>query len=321
MKKNKGLFLLCFLGISIIFIICTAVLVGTDNKNNRGEKRKKIGIVYMTMNNPYFNVINKEIVAVARDRGDDVITRDSGLDADMQIRQVEEFIEEKVDIIIINAVDSKKILPALKKAKKANIPVIALDTECDSDYVDAIITSNNYRAGVMAAEDLMERRDGGRILILEHVNNKSSHDRIEGFLYTLKKEKKPFEIIDRVECYGQLEIAAPVVEGYLKKGEKIDVIMALNDPAALGAMAALDNQGKLDGVLVYGVDGAPEAKAMIYKGMMTATIAQSPTKTGKMAANYMYTLMEGHEVVKKSILPVTFISSDNIEKYSLTNWE
>lgn len=277
--------------------------------------------MYMTMNNPYFNVINKEIVAVARDRGDQVITRDSGLDVELQIQQMEEFIEEKVDIILVNAVDSQKILPALKKAKKAKIPVIALDTECDQEYVDAIITSNNYLAGAMVAKDLMEKRDGGRVLILEHVNNRSSNDRIDGFLKTLKQSKQPFEIVDRLECYGQLELAEPLVEEVLNRGEKIDVVMALNDPAALGAMAALEAYGLLDNVLVYGVDGAPEAKAMIYKGLMTATVAQSPTETGKIAAKYMYTLMEGHEVKKKTILPVNMISIDNIGNYSLTNWE
>ena len=77
----------------------------------------------MTMNNPYFEVINEEIKAVVESKGDVLETRDSGMDAKVQAKQVEKFIEEKVDCILINAVDWKKIGSSLEKAKKAGIPV------------------------------------------------------------------------------------------------------------------------------------------------------------------------------------------------------
>lgn len=320
--KNRSLLMGCILIISIITIMCVSFLVGSGNKNHRNEKQRKIGILYMTMNNPYFNVINKEIIAVAQDNGDVVITRDSGLDPERQVHQIQSFIDEKVDIILLNVVDWKAILPILKKVKKAKIPVIAVDTQVyDKEYVVGTITSDNYGAGIMIAKDLMSKCEGGRILLLEHMSNKSSQDRINGFINTLNVYRWPYEIVSEIETYGQLEIAEPKVKELLEKGENIDVVVALNDPAALGAMAALENKGKLSNVLVYGVDGAPEAKAMIYNGMMTGTVAQSPKETGKIAAKCVYDLLSGKEIKEKTILPVKLVTKDNIDEYSLNSWE
>ena len=112
-----------------------------------------------------------------------------------------------------------------------------------------------------------------------------------------------------------------MVEEVLKKRKDIDVVMALNDPSALGAMAALDAAGMLSDVLVYGVDGAPEAKSMIANGKMTGTAAQSPTRTGKIAVEYAYKILEGEKDLPPKIIPVTLITRENIDEYPLSNWE
>ena len=139
----------------------------------------------MTMNNPYFEVINEEIKAVVESKGDVLETRDSGMDAKVQAKQVEKFIEEKVDCILINAVDWKKIGSSLKKAKKAGIPVIAVDTLIyNRSFVDGTVVSNNYQAGEQCAKDLMKRRKKGKILFLVQSENKSAIDRIKGCFFT-----------------------------------------------------------------------------------------------------------------------------------------
>lgn len=322
MNLKRKLFYICLSVCTLMTILCISILEGTTNKNNNNMPRKKIGAIYMTMNNPYFNVIHKEVEAVVTEKGDTIITRDSALDAEMQLRQMEDLIEQDVDVILLNAVDWKGILPGLKKARAAHIPVLAVDAEVyDSEYVEGMITSDNYEAGVIAARDMMKRLPGGNILILIQGNNKSARDRIDGFVETLNQSKWQYKIIDELECSGQLEIAQPLVEEVVKRGEHIDAVMALNDPSALGAMAALDAAGILDDVIVYGVDGAPEAKMMINDSKMTGTIAQSPTETGRMAVQFLYDIMDGKTIKKKTILPVTLITHDNIESFNLSSWE
>lgn len=323
MRKRKKR--ITVLGMSVLLLLligCITLLIFSRNRNEKGEPQKRIGAVYMTMNNPYFEVINEQVKTVVKGRGDVIMTRDSAMDAGMQERQIEELIEEGVDALLINAVDWKQIGESLEKAEKAGIPVIAVDTEVyDETQVDGTVISDNYHAGEICAQNLMEKRQSGKILFLVQNTNKSAMDRIQGFRDALDQAGWKYEIIDQLECLGQLEVAQPLVEEVIRERSDIDVVMALNDPSALGAMAALDAAGMLSDVLVYSVDGTPEAKTMIAENKMTATAAQSPMKTGAMAAQMLYDLLEGKEIERKAILPVTLITEENIDQFSLTGWE
>lgn len=322
MRGRKVILYAGYVIVAALFAISMMLLFFSRNKNEDGKPIKTIGALYMTMNNPYFEVINEEVKAVVESRGDVLETRDSAMDAKVQAKQVESFIEEKVDCILINAVDWKNIGASLGKAKKAGIPVVAVDTLVhNQSLVDGTVVSNNYEAGQQCAQDLMKRRKSGKILFLVQSENKSAIDRIKGFKETLKKAGWKYEDAGDLECKGQLEVAQPLVENVLNKTKDIDVVMALNDPSAMGAMAALDAQHMLSEVLVYGADGSPEAKTMIYENRMTATSAQSPQMTGKKTVEMLYNILDGKTAEKQFIVPVTLITKDNVNEYSLSGWQ
>ena len=91
----------------------------------------------------------------------------------------------------------------MKKAKKAGIPVIAVDTLVyDQSLVDGIVVSDNYEAGAQCAKDLMKRKKKGKILFLVQSENKSAIDRIKGFKETLEKAGWNYENIGDIECKG-----------------------------------------------------------------------------------------------------------------------
>ena len=322
MRGKKAVLCVGYVVVAVLFIAGIILLFFSRNKNENGTPKRTIGALYMTMNNPYFEVINEEIKAVVESRGDVLETRDSGMDVNVQAKQVESFIDEQVDCILINAVDWKRIGSSLEKAKKAGIPVIAVDTLVyNQSLVDGTVVSNNYEAGQQCAEDLMKQRKNGKILFLVQSENKSAIDRIKGFKETLEKANWKYENVGELECKGQLELSQPLVEKVLNKTKDIDVVMALNDPSAMGAMAALDAEHMLSDVLVYGADGSPEAKTMIYEGRMTATSAQSPRTTGKKTVEMLYRILDGKTVEKQSIVPVSLITKDNIDEYSLSGWQ
>lgn len=97
------------------------------------------------------------------------------------------------------------------------------------------------------------------------------------------------------------------MEKVLNKTKDIDVVMALNDPSAMGAMFALDAEHMLSDVLVYGADGSPEAKTMIYENKMAATSAQSPRTTGKKTVEMLYKILDGKKTEKQCIVPVSLL--------------
>lgn len=322
MKKAEHKAFLGVLGLGVMLCICTALLYHSRNKNSEGISPYKIGAIYMTMNNPYFEVLNEEIKAIVKEKGDILITRDSVMDNEVQNKQIEEMIEDGMDILIINAVDWKGVSKGLKKAEEAGVPVIAVDAEVYEDsLVEGTVTSDNYMAGKLCAENLMHERKGAKILFLIQSNNKSALDRIQGVKDVLDAADWPYTVVDEVDCKGQLEVAEPLVEEKLKKNEKIDVVISLNDPSAMGAMSALDAAGLLQEVLVYGIDGAPEAKRMIKEGKMQATIAQSPMEVGRITAQRVYEVLKGKEIPENTVIPVEEITSENLDNFNLTGWQ
>ena len=278
----------------IIFFMVLIIFTVTYNIYTAPvAKHKVFGVSYMTMNNPFYKIINNEILKVVEKNNDTLITLDPELDVDKQNEQIYKFIDQKVDGIFINPIDFEQIEPALQAAKRANIPVIIIDAPVsDESLVNCTIVSDNYDAGVQCAKDMMERLDSANIVLLKHTTAKSAKERIEGFLSVIDNNEK-YKVINEAECDGQLEIAMPKMQEIIEETPDIDVVMALNDPSALGALAALEKNNKND-VMVYGIDGTPEIKALIGRNqMIVGTVAQSPIKMGQIAVENMYNILNG----------------------------
>lgn len=306
----------------IIFFMVLIIFTVTYNIYTAPvAKHKVFGVSYMTMNNPFYKIINNEILKVVEKNNDTLITLDPELDVDKQNEQIYKFIDQKVDGIFINPIDFEQIEPALQAAKRENIPVIIIDAPVsDESLVNCTIASDNYDAGVQCAKDMMERLDSANIVLLKHTTAKSAKERIEGFLSVIDNNEK-YKVINEAECDGQLEIAMPKMQEIIEETPDIDVVMALNDPSALGALAALEKNNKND-VMVYGIDGTPEIKALIGRNqMIVGTVAQSPIKMGQIAVENMYNILNGKKIEKNIIIPISLINKENLFKYDEDRWQ
>ena len=308
--------------LNIIMGLVIAVLLGTIYSSYLMPQKTHLvfGATYMTMNNPFYEVINNELKKEIEKRGDELIVRNPELDIDKQNEQIEEFISKKVDGIFVNPIDSSK-LTSLESAREVGIPIIAIDASVENkDLIDCVIESDNYDAGVLCAKNMMKRMQSANIVLLKHSTVESALSRIQGFVDTIKNYPQ-YKIIDSAECEGQLERAMPLMESMLKKNSDIDVVMALNDPSALGALAAIESM-KRTNILVYGVDGTPDLKSLIKQSSLIAgTAAQFPLKFGKLAAKNMYYIIQGKEVSRIIEVPVSLITKDNIDSYNLKGWQ
>ena len=306
----------------IIIWVVIATLLGTIYGSYVTPYKTHLvfGATYMTMNNPFYEVINNELKKEIEKEGDELIVRNPELNIDKQNEQIEEFISKKVDGIFVNPIDSSK-LTSLESARKVGIPIIAIDASVENkDLIDCVIESDNYDAGVLCAQDMMKRMQSANIVLLEHSTVESALSRIQGFVDTIKNYPQ-YKIIDSAECEGQLERAMPLMESMLKKNSDIDVVMALNDPSALGALAAIESM-KRTNILVYGVDGTPDLKSLIKQSPLIAgTAAQFPLEFGKLAAKNMYYIIQGKKVSRTIEVPVSLITKDNIDSYNLKGWQ
>lgn len=298
-----------------------AVLMRADLSAEGNEGGRRIGAVYMTMNNPFYTIVDNRLLLKVDSMGDVLLTRDPELDQERQNQQIQDLLEEGIDLLVVTPVEREGVLPALEQVRRAGIPIIVVDTPTpDYNYADCTIWSDNYDAGAQCAKDLMRRRDEATILLLEHDVAKSARDRIQGFLDTIDGNDR-YKVMARIECWGQLEIAMPETAAFLDQHGPVDAIMALNDPSALGALEALESRGQLGGTLVYGVDGTPEAKALIQDGLMTATAAQSVYRLGDLVGEAAYRILNGEPVEREVVIPVELITAENLADYNVDGWQ
>ncbi|MCI9179998.1 MAG: sugar ABC transporter substrate-binding protein [Lachnospiraceae bacterium] len=325
-----------FLLVNLLLYVPVAVLLwaGLSRKDysaNQKENCYRIGVSYMTMNNEFYKIVNEEILNRAEMEGDQVILRDPALDAKRQIEQIEEMLAMDVDVLVVTPVDGKRLSEVLNRAKGQGVYIVVVDTNLEDERLaDCTITSDNYSAGCLVGQYFLKENQLGEnpfgekqdvnLLVMTHDSAKSGQDRVQGFLDVVEKSDR-VHVVQRINCDGQLEIAMPKIEEVIRKGTAFDTVFCLNDLAAVGVVAALDEHELLERVKVYGIDASPDAKALIKEGMMSASSAQFPSRIGQTAADVIYRLLRGEEVEKEIFLPVELVTRENVEEYSISRWQ
>jgi ribose transport system substrate-binding protein len=167
---------------------------------------------------------------------------------------------------------------------------------------------------------MMKHIESGKIIILNNPGQWSISERVRGFIETIAG-KPEYEVIRQENGEGEIEVASKVVSDILGEEQNFDVIFGGNDPMALGALAALQKAGIEDGVLIYGVDGSPDFKAMLQEGYVTGTSSQSPETIGRVAAKMAYSYLKGEEVEEYVTIPSTLITRENLDEFDIDGWQ
>jgi ribose transport system substrate-binding protein len=311
---------------TVLFILIMTIspLLSACKRNEGGPKQHEallFGATYMTRNNPYFDVLNQGIEEVVVANGDILLTRDPLQDQEKQNEQIIELIHEGISMLFLNPVDWEAVSPALDACKKAGVAVINVDTAVkDRDSVISIIETDNYQAGQICALDMMKRKKSANIVILDNPIQMSITYRSRGFADAIAGNDN-YRVVYRHAAAGEIEVASKVMEEILRKNIDFDVILGGNDPTALGALAALQQARREEGILIYGIDGSPDFKAILDMGYVTGTSAQSPKSIGRVAAETAYRYLAGEPVDKYISLPSTLITKDNLDSYEIDGWQ
>lgn len=325
MKSNIKTYLKDWIIPIISAIVLFSVIISlniTDSSIHKHTPRV-FGATYMTMNNPYFSILNESMREVIEANGDILLTRDPAQSQDRQNEQILEMIDEGIEVLFANPVDWKTIKPALKACKEAKVAVFVVDTEVeDTEDVVSVIQSDNYKAGELVACDMMKRLpDGANIVLLSHYNVHSTQVRRKGFLDKIKNHKE-YKIVANSYNTSEIEVANMEMDEIIKSGVKIDVVFGNNDPTAVGALAAIEMNKLSDyGILVYGVDGSPYAKQLISKNYIVGTAAQHPVIMGRTAAGTAYEYLNKKKVQKNIIIDVDMITKDNLDEININEWQ
>lgn len=311
----KKIMAMCLAGL----LVTGAVFAGGGQAG--AKKGRVFGYTCMQLSNPFFTILEKSIRDAVEANGDRLITVDPAMDVAKQINQIEDLISQKIDAIFINPVDWEGIRPALLALQRAKIPVVNFDAEVkDMDLVAAYAGSDNYNAGKVCGEDLVKRfPNGGPIAILDSPTMNSVRDRIDGFNAAING--KGFNVVFQRDALGDLPTALRHTEDLLQAHPEVIAIMGGNDPTALGAFAACKTANRTN-ILIYGVDGSPEAKAAIAEGgQFAGSGAQSPVAIGQESVKLAYKILNNEPYDKRVPVGTFMINKDNVAQYGTSGWQ
>ena len=313
--------IMALLAVSAALLIAGYSVLRPDISANQKEGARLIGASYMTMNNEFYEILNEQISHRVEAEGDRLILRDPALSVSRQGEQIEMMLDEGISVLILTPVDSDGLTDILKRARQRGVKIIVVDSNVsDEQLVDCTIVSDNYKAGCLLGDYLLQNKENSKVVMLTHETAVSGRERVQGFLDTIRGHDG-IEVVEKVPCEGQLEIAMPQMEKLIDQGTVFDSVFCLNDPSSLGAAAALETRGLLDKVDIYGIDASPDAKQLIYEGKMKASVAQFPSRIGEEAANAIYDLLDGKEVKSYISVPVELVTKENVEYYNVDRWQ
>ena len=235
----------------------------------------KIGMSFQELNNPYFVTMKQALEEAAASVGATVVITDARHDVAKQISDVEDMIQKKIDILLLNPTDSTGVEGAVKSAKAAGLVVAAVDANAKGP-VDTFVGSKNYDAGVMACEYMGKALGGkGDVAILDGIPVVPILERVRGCKDALAKFPG-MKIVTTQNGKQERDQALAVTENMIQANPNLKGIFSVNDGGAMGSLAAIEASGK--DIKLTSVDGAPEAIKAMQKpnSKFIATSAQYP---------------------------------------------
>ena len=230
----------------------------------------------------------------------------------LMIHQIEQFISQKVDLLIVGTNNETAVVPVISKAYKLGIPVILLDRGIKSKDYTTFITSDNEKIGKMGAKYIIEKINGkGKVLLFEGIQEADvTKLRTKGFIDEVSKHKG-IQVIKRTGNFLRKD-AIVEMEKLMKQGVHLDAIFSESDSMLSGVRMVL-NRYKVDpsSMVMVGVDYISEAQEAIRKGTQNATIVFP--LGGVAAVENASKIFNGESVPKKIYNPIKLVTKKNVE--------
>lgn len=275
-----------------------------------------VGLALSTLENPFFVTLRDGAQQAADEAGLELLVSDAQDDAQTQANDLQNFVSQGVDVIVVNPVDSAAVVPSIEAANEAGIPVVTVDRGADGGEIASHIASDNVLGGQLAGEYLFEQIGGaGNVAMLEGVPGTSAaRDRGEGFTNALD-EAADVELVANQTANFNREEGFTVAQNILQSNPELDGIFAQNDEMALGAVEAAREAGVLEDLVIVGFDATDDALAAIEAGEMAATVAQQPAVLGARGIETAAAIIAGDEVDAEQPVEVQLVTADNVGEF------
>ncbi len=307
-------------GIVISIAGCQAGKKTGDRLAHEGDpsktgKKYVIGMSQCNRGEPWRVQMDKDIEEAAKAHPDlEVLFKDAQNKAETQQSQVREFVQQKVDLIIISPKEARPLTRPVEEAMDAGIPVIVLDRKVEGDKYTCFIGADNVKIGREAGKFLVELLGGkGNVVELKGLMTSTpGQERHKGFMEGIAGSN--LKVVFDADCQWLEPNAQREMKSALSRFPTIDAVYGHNDPSAHGAYLAARQEGKgrEKTIKFVGIDALPhEGVRYVKDGILTATF-QYPTG-GQEAIENALKILKGEKVEKNITLGTRRFTKDNAE--------
>jgi ribose transport system substrate-binding protein len=263
-----------------------------------------VGLSVSTLNNPFFVTLRDGAKAAADKAGLDLVVLDAQDKVDKQVADIEDLVQKKVRVILVNPTDSAAVVPAIQRANAAGVPVITVDRGAGGGKVAFHIASDNVAGGKLAGELVCKLTGGkGSVVELEGIPGSSAaRDRGQGFNEALKACPGAKVVARQTANFDRAQ-GLSVMENVLQAQPKIDAVFAHNDEMALGALRAVKSSKRP--IKLVGFDATDDAVKAVNACELAATVAQQPAEMGRLSVEKAAAIIKGAKAPEKTeFIPV-----------------
>jgi inositol transport system substrate-binding protein len=288
----------------VLLLLFIAVLLVTScgKKEKEGKKKFVIGVSMLSMQNEFIQKVAQSLEKNAKANQVELIVIDAERSALKQVEQVENFISQQVDAIILNPCEFDASSPAVIKANKAGIPIVNVNSST-KESPDAWVGSDDKESAKMAIDFIAQKLNGkGNILMIQgYMGQAAQIDREAGAMAALKNYPGLKLMTSQTGEWDRAKSMALMENWIQSYGTQINAVFAQNDEMGLGAMQALIDAKMKDKVVVVSVDGIGDAMKAVNAKKLDATIIQDAENQGKKAMELAIQLIQKKNLKEKSI--------------------
>ena len=294
--------------LAMILLMVTGSL-GFSGGQKEVEEGITLGLSLSTLNNPFFVTLKEGAEEKAAELGVKLIVVDSQDDPAREATNIEDLIQKQVDALLINPTDADAVVPSVKKANDAGIPVFTIDRGAAGGNIVSHIASDNVAGGKMAGQYLVKILGGkGKVVELEGIAGTSAaRDRGKGFNEVVAANPD-VEVVARQTANFNRAEGLSVFENILQAHPEIDGVFAHNDEMILGAIQAAEAAGRDDKILFVGFDAVDDAVRAVKEKKLAATVAQQPSQMGILGVQFATDYLNGKTVEKYIPVPLALVT-------------
>lgn len=287
-------------------------------EQSKGDDGIVVGVSLLTLEHVFYQDIQKAILHKAEELGVQVIIEDAESDLNTQFSQVQDFVTQEVDAILLCPVSTVGSATSVDLAAEAGIPVFTLDNRSDSDKIISHIAADNFLGGEVAAEYLADKvlPEGGNVVMITEPDVESCLYREQGFLkYFEENPDTGIKILSTTDGNNDTNTAMSVMQDlFTSFGDEIDAVYTVTDGMGFGVKSAIEAAGSDAKIVSF--TGNPQALAYIAEGTcFTATMRQDPDAMGGNSMENIVKYLKGETVEKEMLVEPIPVDASNVSEF------